>query len=189
MENLSHFLWYVHEKAIGLIKLSIVEPRTAARLPNLTTQHAELGCAAACHVVTTFLQLDHGLAVVAAPPTVFFGNLDKFLRLLVPRAFFAGVPFAVAEYADLGLTFAAFPALAASGGVHADIGRVDPLAAATGRAVYAVLGGVLLVFCVPHDLELVIEETVNVSQGNGLGCAAPRRHVLRVRCGQGELSL
>jgi hypothetical protein len=46
-----------------------------------------------------------------------------------------------------------------------------------------------LVLLVPQDLELVVEQAVGVFERDVFGCAASRRHVLRVLHREGELSL
>ena len=66
------------------------------------------------------------------------------------------------------------------------VGRLDPLATAFCGTVDAVLCRVLLILCVPQDLELVIEEVVDVFEGNVILVAAFGRHVLRVLDGHGE---
>ena len=141
-------------------------------------------------MVAAFLELDSGGAVETALPAFALSRLGEPQRGFVFGAVAARVPFAVAGVADLGAAAAAFPILTtcvgAAGGVHVDLRRFDPLAAATGRAVYAVFGGEFMVFLVPFHLEAEVEQLLHVFQGNVVLGAAPRRHVLGIGDGHGE---
>ena len=138
-------------------------------------------------MVASLLELDHGRTVVAPLPSLLLGDLDEPLGLLVLGTFLAGVPLAVASTAHLGLAPAAFAVLPVSNRpIRVDVGRLDPLAAALGRAVDAVLGRVLLVLSIPQHLELQIEQAINVLQRDVVRGAALWRHVLRVRDRQVE---
>ncbi len=152
-------------EAVGFDGL-VVEPGAVARLPLEAADHAELGAAAARHVVAAFLELDGGGAVEAALPAFVLCNLDEFLRRGVLGAFAARVPFVVAGAADFGpaaLALAVFAAaVGAAAGVEVDVGGFDPGAAAAGGAVDTVFGGVFLVFPVPFSFEGIVEELINV---------------------------
>lgn len=163
---------------------SIVEPWTFASLPGAGTEHTEVRATAASHVVAALVKFNHSSAVVAALPTLFFSQIDKSLSLWIFGTFAGGVQFVVAQGADLGLAFGTATILAAMELVH--IGRLDPLAAAFCRAVEAVLCGVLLILGVPEEFEFVVEEVVDVPQGNVVWAAAFGWHVLRVFDGHGK---
>lgn len=108
----------------------VVEPRAIARLPLEAADHAELGAAAARHVVAAFLELDCGGAVEAALPAFFLGDLDEFLRRGVFGTFAARVPFVVAGAADFHsapLAFAKLPApVCPTAGIDTYMCRLDP---------------------------------------------------------------
>ena len=163
----------------------VVEPGAVARLPLAAADHAELGAAPARHVVAAFLELDGGGAVEAALPAFLLGDFDEFLRRGILGAFAAHMPFVVAGCADFGLAALALAVLAAVA-VGVDVGGLDPGAAAAGRAVEAVFGGVFLVFAVPFALEAVVKKLVDVLEVDAVFCAAGRGHVLWVRRGEGE---
>lgn len=120
------------------------------------------------HVIAALFEFHYSLAAVASLPALLFGHLDDSVGLLVLGAFALGVELAVAQYADLGVACAASCVLAAIGGVHLDLGGLDPLAASLCWAVQAVSGCVLLELSVPKDFELVIEQPVGILQGNVL---------------------
>lgn len=105
----------------------IVEPRAVTGLPFVATDHAEFSRAATCHVIAAFFKFDHGGAVEASLPAFLLGDFDEFLGLFVFRAVSTGVPFAVADAANLGMTSFALPVLAAA--VCINIFWFDPLAA------------------------------------------------------------
>ena len=176
-------------EAVGFDGL-VVEPGAVARLPREAADHAELGAAAARHVVAAFLELDRRGAVEAALPAFRLGDLDEFLRRGVLGALAAGVPLVVARAADFRLAplaFAEFSAsVGAAAGVDRDVGRFDPCAAAPCRAVGAVFGGVFLVLAVPFSFETVVEELVDMFQVDAVFGAAGGRHVLWVGCRKGE---
>lgn len=56
-----------------------IEPRTIACLPFIAANHTELRSTPAGHVVTAFLEFDHGRAIVASFPACFLCSLDKHL--------------------------------------------------------------------------------------------------------------
>ena len=108
----------------------VVEPGTVARLPLEAADHAELGAAAARHVVASLLELDGRGAVEAALPPFFLCDLDELLRRGVLGAFAARVPFVVARAADFrpaSLAFAILPAaVGTTAGVDGDVCGFDP---------------------------------------------------------------
>lgn len=63
------------------------------------------------------------------------------------------MPFTVAGRADFGAAPVAFAVLPTRVGLGVDIRRLDPFAAPFGGTVYAVFGGILLVFLVPFHFE------------------------------------
>ena len=100
------------------------------------------------------------------------------------------MPAAVACTAYLRPASRALPVLPApvraATGVDMNVGGLDPLTAAARGAVDPVLRGVFLVFFVPGLLEFEIEEAVYVLEGDVVGGAAFRRHVLGVGDRQSE---
>ena len=80
----------------------VVEPGAITGFPFLAADVAEFGAAAAGHVVAAFFELDGGLAVVAAYPAVFFGDLGEGLGFGVFGAGTGGVVFAVTGATDFG---------------------------------------------------------------------------------------
>lgn len=168
----------------------VVEPGAVAGLPFQAAYHAEFGATATCHVVAAFLQFDRCGAVETALPSLLLRYLDEFLGSRVFGAFAAGMPFVVARAADFRLAFWAFTVfpspIGTTASVNVDMRRFDPFPTAPRRAVYAVLGGVFLVFAVPLLLEAVIEESFDVFEIYTLGRAACRRHMLWVCSREGE---
>lgn len=174
-----------------LLHSLVVEPRAIAAFPLDAADHAELGLAAARHVVAAFLELDGRAAVVAPLPPFLLRDLDELLRRVVPGADAAAVPAAVARRAHFrpaARAFAVFAArVGAAAAVDVDVRGLDPFAAATRGAVEAVFGGVFLVLLVPFHLEFQVEEPVDVFEGDVLvRDAAFGGHVLRVGEGEGE---
>ena len=123
-------LGYVHVGEAVSFDGVVVEPGAVARFPLEAANHAELGAAAARHVVAAFLELDGRGAVEAALPSLFLCDLDELLRRGVFGAFAAGVPFVVAGAADFrlaSLAFAVLPApVGATAGVNVDVCGFDP---------------------------------------------------------------
>lgn len=157
--------WDAHVVQAILIRNSgIVEPWTFASLPWAGAEHAKVGATAAGHVVAALFKFNHSFAVVAALPSLLFGQIDKSLSLWIFGTLAGGVQFVVAQSADLCLASRTATIVAAVKLVH--IGRLDPLAAALCRTVEAVLCGVLLILGVPQEFELIIEEVVDVLQRN-----------------------
>lgn len=176
------------EQAILLHRL-VIKPGAIAALPLVAADHAKLGFAPACHVVTPFLQLNRGAAVVAPLPAFSLRDLNKLPRCVVLGAGPRGVPLAVAGDAHLhpaAATLGILPsALGPTAHIDVNVARLDPLTTATAGAVDAVLGGVFLVFGVPFHLEFEVKKLVNMLQGNMLGrVAAPGWHMLRVCDGE-----
>ena len=168
----------------------VVEPGAVARFPLEAANHAELGAAAAGHVVAAFLELDGRRAVEAALPSFFLGDLDELLRRGVFRAFAAGMPFVVACAADFRLAplaFAVLPApVGATAGIDVDVCGFDPRAATPSGAVDAVFRRVFLELSIPFSFEAVVEELVDVFQIDAVFCAACRWHMLWIGSGKGE---
>jgi len=94
------------------------------------------------------------------------------------------VEFAVAEGADLRLTFCAFAVLSALIGAH--VARLNPLSTSFGGTVQSVLGRVFLVLFVPLHFELQVEKMFNMLERNMLRGAAFGRHMRRIGDGHGE---
>ena len=65
-----------------------------------------------------------------------------------------------------------------------DIGGFDPFAAATGRTINSVFGGVLLIFLIPFHLKAEVEKLLDVFEGNMIVGAAFGGHMLRVTDGE-----
>jgi hypothetical protein len=135
-------------------------------------------------MIAALFKFNHSLAVVATLPSLLFSQIDKALSLWVFRALAASVHLVVTQRADLCLTLGAATVLATLELVH--IGRLDPLAAVLCRAVEAVLCRILLVLCVPQNLELVVKEVVDVFERDVMLVAAFGRHVYGILDGHGE---
>lgn len=67
-----------------------------------------------------------------------------------------------------------------------DVLGLDPFPTTFPRTIEAILGGVFLVFSVPLHFEFRVEELLDVIQGNVVGRATFRGHVLRVCEREGE---
>lgn len=176
-------------QAILLDRL-VIEPRTIARFPLRATDHAEFGAAAAGHVVTALFELDRRGAVETPLPAFFLRDLGEASGCFVLRAVATCVPPSIARATNLCAAAAAFPVFTPTGrsprGVKVDVGGLDPLAAAAGGAIDAILGGVFLILLIPFHLKTEIEELIDMFQRNVVGGAALRRHVLRIGDGEGE---
>ena len=77
------------------------------------------------------------------------------------------------------------PALPTSGDLPAclianDVSRRDPLSAAAGWTVDAVARGIFMELVVPHLLEAIVEETLDVAERDVVSRAALGRHQLWV---------
>jgi hypothetical protein len=178
-----HFFLISGRIAQMLIDIFIVEPRTVARLPLQTTDHAELSSATTSHVVTAFFQLNHSGAIVAFLPSFLLSSLDELLRSRVFRTFSGFVGFAIADGADSRTTFLALPNLATM--IVSNILWTDPFATRSIDAIYPVLGRVLEVFAIESLLEVVVKKLVDVLEIDMVVCTTPWRHVRRV--GDGHL--
>lgn len=101
------------------------------------------------------------------------------------------MPATVASSADVRSTaraFAVFSALLVTNQRidDVDVLGLDPFPTASPRTIEAILGGVFLVFSVPLHFEFRVEELFDVIQGNVVGRATFRGHVLRVCEREGE---
>ena len=183
-------LLIVHVSAAVGFDGFVVEPGAVARFPLEAADHAELGAAAAGHVVAAFLELDGRRAVEAALPSFFLCDLDELLRRGVFRAFAAGMPFVVACAADFRLAPLAFAVLPApvgtTAGIDVDVCGFDPRAATPSGAVDAVFRRVFLELSIPFSFEAVVEELVDVFQIDAVFCAACGWHMLWIGSGKGE---
>ena len=170
----------------------IFEHGAIAGLPLLSAENAELGVAAAGHVIASFVVLDHGFAVVALLPALLLGDLLEGERGRVLGTFAASVEFGAAGNADAGATFrtlavSPFGSLVTPGrGKGVDVLVPDELAAALSGAVDFVLGGSLFVLEVPLLFERVGEEFFHCRGwfDGEVGLAAFRWHGCRVGNGQ-----
>jgi hypothetical protein len=90
------------------------------------------------------------------------------------------MPLVVADSANSSLAPFADSILASDIAVHVHMAGLDPFATASSWTVETVLGGKLLEFLVPHNLELVVKKSVNVAQRDNIVGAAARRHMSRV---------
>jgi hypothetical protein len=140
--------------------VAVVEPRAVAGFPLVAADHAELGGAAAFHVVAAFAEFDHGVALVAAFPALFLGLLDKASDFGIFRAVGRFVEFAGAEGTGFGFAFWAGGTLAAFFGV--EVRGSDPYSAAGFRAVDSVAGVVFVVLFVEVDFEFEIKKVFDV---------------------------
>ena len=75
---------------------SVVEPRAVASLPGAGTEHAKVEATAASHMVAALVEFNHSSAVVAALPTLLFGQIDKSLSLWILGTLAGSVEFVVA---------------------------------------------------------------------------------------------
>jgi hypothetical protein len=169
----------------------VVEPRTVAALPLEPTYHAEFRGTATRHVIASLFQLDHSTTVVAPLPAFLLRDLDKRSGRWVLRAFPVGrVVLSIASRAYLRRAALALAELAAwVVWVGLDVRGLDPFTAGARGAVQSILGRVLLVLFVPAGFEFVVEELVDVSEGDMLFCATFGGHVGGVRDGHGKDAL
>jgi hypothetical protein len=99
------------------------------------------------------------------------------------------MPFAVAFDTHFCLATGAFAVLVLAPSrteILMDVARLYPLSAALRWTVYSVLRHVFFVFLVPQLLEGRIKQFVNMSQGDVVRRATPRRHMLRIGDGHFE---
>ena len=171
------------------VDLLVVEPRTVARLPFVSTDNTEFRRAATCHVVAALGQLDHRGAARTPLPAFLLRDLDEAFRFRVLGALGGAVGAVVADRADFGPAGFALADFAAEGGVELDVFGFDPGAAVARWAVETVAGSVLAELVVPLGLEGVGEQFVNMAERDVFGGAAARGHVGRVGDGEGEDAL
>jgi hypothetical protein len=184
-------------KTVIVVNVLVIEPRAVACLPRGCAYHAELSgtTTARCkstnmavqgrrslprHVITPFLELHYGSAIVASLPALVFCHLHKTVCLLVPWTLSSCVEFAVAQNANLGITPTATSVLSPVGQVHAYLRWLDPVPASFGRAIKSIIRRVFLVLLVPKPLEFVVEQTVDIFQGYVFGSATSWGHVLGI---------
>lgn len=129
-------------------------------------------------MVASFLQLDHGGAVVALLPSTLLRHFDELLQCWVSGTVSRRVCLVVTDRTDSRATSLAFSHLAAM--FKADVIRLDPLTTLRGRAVESVLGVVLQELAIPSLLEALVEQLIDVLEIDVVLCAAPRRHMCRI---------
>jgi hypothetical protein len=157
----SHRLGDSHPiQSIGVRHFTIVEPWAVACLPFVSTHHAELGSAAAFHMIAAFAQFDHGVALVAAFPAFFLGLLDKASDLRVLGAVGGSMKFSGAERTCFGLALRASGAFSTF--LRMEIWWSNPDSASWIWAVDPVASMVLVVFLVEVDLEFEVEEVFHM---------------------------
>lgn len=137
-------------------------------------------------MIAPFLQLDHRAAAVTPLPASRLGHLNELAGRRILRAFARLVGSVVALAANARPAAFALPDAATCGTVGSDVRRFDPRAAVAGGAVDAVAGGILLEFVVPGFLEGLVEELVDMFEGDVVRGAATRGHVRGVGDGHGE---
>jgi len=138
-------------------------------------------------VIAAFLELDYGIASVAALPTLLAGLFEELVRLHVTGTGPGVVPSAIASAADLGLAAAALPVMEA--GIPADVLGSDPLAAVGRGAIEAIPGRVLGKLPVPPPFEVAVEKPLDVLKGDMVSGTASRGHMLRIREGKLKVPL
>lgn len=136
-------------------------------------------------MITPFLELYNGVALVAALPTFLAGLFEEPVRFHVAGTGSGIVPSTVASAADLGLAAAAFPVVET--GITADVLGSNPLAAVRCGTVEPVARRVLGELLVPLPLEVEVEESLDILKGNMVGGTASRGHMLRI--GEGKLKV
>jgi len=112
-----------------------IEPRTVARLPLLTADHAEFGITSTAHVVATLTQLHHGPAAVASLPALFLAQVEHSFCGLVVLTLATSMPLQPTFLTDLRLAFLAHALLSTRQQISFDVLRFYPFAAASCRAV------------------------------------------------------
>lgn len=129
-------------------------------------------------MITALLQFYHCPTAVTSLPASFLRCVEKFVGLFVLRAFATAMPLSIAQAANLcstTTTLAILPTISL-----VDVRRLDPLSTSTCWTIDPVLCGELLELAIPSLLEFDIEKFVDVFEGNMVGCAAFRRHMLRI---------
>ena len=139
-------------------------------------------------MVAAFVQLDHGLALVTALPTLFFCLSKEFVDGIVFWTVESLVPPVAAPCADLGITVRAACILAPVA-LSLDLRRSDEMSTSSGRTIQPVLSGILCEFGIPISLEMVVKEPLSMPDLDGVLSAAFWRHMCSIFDRQGESSL
>lgn len=168
--------------------MTVIEPWAIASFPRQGTYHAELGSAKTSHVVAAFIELNHGLAAVASLPALLLCHLYKTVRLVVFGTFPPSVELGVAQHTHPGLATSTACIFSAVRQVHSYLPRFYPFATALIRAVKPISCSVLLIFLVPQFLELVVEESLDILQGDMFCSTTSWRHMLSVVDRESELA-
>jgi hypothetical protein len=162
----------------------VVEPRAIAGFPLQTTDHAELSCATASHVVAAFLELHHCRAIEAFLPAFLFRSIDELPRCWILGTVSRCVSFVVAGGAHARTAFLTLPDL--SSVFYGDMTGFNPFATPFGDAVDSILGLILLELTIPRLLEFLVEELVDVFEIDVIFCATTRWHMCRILDGHLE---
>lgn len=96
------------------------------------------------------------------------------------------MPLAIAETTYFHFTTRALAISPSHRAIHVNMRRLDPFPTPSSRAIYTILGSVLLVFPIPQYLKFIIKETVDVLEWNAILRATPWRHMLRIGHRHGE---
>lgn len=108
-------------------------------------------------MVTSFLQLNHSLAVVASLPALLLGHLHHTSGVVVLWTFPSCVVLAVTTNTYFGVA-STTPTIFSSGShIDLDLAWLDPFTAAFRRAIKVFRSGVLFELLVPEPLEFIIE--------------------------------
>jgi hypothetical protein len=142
-----------------------------------------------CHVVAAFFQLNHSLAIVTPLPALFLGHLHQAIRFLVLWTLALGVEPLVAQYAYFCRACSATGISPSICQIHANPRRLNPLSTSFAWTVESICCGIFLVFLVPQNLELVVEQALSVLQWNVFGGATSWRHVLGILYRERKLAL
>ncbi len=130
------------------------------------------------HMVTALLELHHSPTAITALPPGLLCCFQEPICLLVLRAVFRTVPFAVTETTHLRLATATlaipFPIL------FMYIFRLNPFAASKRWAIYPIFGRKLLKLPIPRPLETVVKEFLYMFEGYMINCTTFRGHMLRI---------
>lgn len=125
----------------------VVEPRTVARFPLQSTDHAELGRTATGHVVAAFFEFNHGGAIVTSLPTFLPGDLGQGFHLGIFGTVARDVHLLRTNPADSSLALLAPANFAAVFNLH--MMWFDPRATPPGGAVYPVFRLEFIIFAIP----------------------------------------
>jgi hypothetical protein len=121
----------------------------ATGLPLLRAKHAELSIAPAFHVIASFAQLDHCLAIVATLPAFLSSQLEDSLGGFVIFTLSRTMPFDATLLADFGLALLACSIPFAGDWIPSNVLWLDPYTAPLLGTVQPVLGVVLRELAVP----------------------------------------